>query len=77
MADPEITEAGALVEHDAEKPCCFSCKSEQDEGYNNYADYCCCAHGTLYGWQDDGEVIWAWDGAEAEWAEKFGEASGE
>lgn len=60
----------ALVERRADEPCCQSCLAEQDEGYGSYSDYCCCIHGTLYGYRwamNDGRVSWATDESEAEW----------
>jgi hypothetical protein len=63
-------EGFALVERNASQPCCGSCVSEQEAGYGDYADYCCCVHGTLYGYRWPkltDKIRWTWDGAEREW----------
>lgn len=44
-------EAGVkLVERNGDKPCCGSCVMDEEEGYGMGPDYCCCVHGTLFGY---------------------------
>jgi hypothetical protein len=56
---------GKLVASNPDKPCCQSCRSEQDDGIQSeYEDYCCCEHGEVFGYVFDGTVKWVDDGAQ-------------
>lgn len=61
-------ESVKLVQHADPRPCCASC---DEDGESDYADVCCCIHGTLYGyrWGAGEPVSWTWDGAAQEYAE--------